>query len=267
MHEIQTVSDPLWGLTLFHTPHKGGRGRRIMAENQYENVKLMTNAKGEGMTRVSVPIQSGADDFTCEYRSPRITIVRNFTVTGNGKTSYRAVSNNGENKVNSDHTWNNYKQMAQEIVNDEVKGWRTTFHCNPEHEAEVVQICYAVQRMASDLRAPRDMERYGQHADGTRATHYEANRAKYYNAWVAWKEAGYPVEVTVRDADGMDCIIEQYTWTIADATDLTVETEEEVVVVERKNFDCPHCGRRYNSYAGRYNHLRKNQCPALQNQE
>lgn len=241
-----------------------------MAENHYEQTRLLTNAQNQGLTHVGVPIQSSAEDFTSDWRSPKITITRNYTVTSNGKKQFKAVSSNGEQKINSHHSHNNYKQMAQDIVNDEVCGWRTSFSCNPENEAEVVQILYAVQRGASDSRAPSDWEKYGQHDDGTRATYYEAGRAAYYNAWVAWRDAGYPVEVTIQDANSKwdaPIVLEQYTMTIADATDLIVETEEEVVVVEVKSYDCPHCGRKYASYAGRYNHLRKNQCHVLNNQE
>ena len=223
------------------------------------------------MTHVHVPIQSSADDFESDWRSPRITIKRNYTVTGNGKKEYTGVSSNGKRKVSTTHNYNNYKLLAEQIVNDTVFGWKTSFSCNPENEAEVVQILYAVQRMASDRRAPRDMETYGIHADDSRGKGYERGRLAYYNAYVAWKEAGYPVEVTILDANSTNqpdqqIVLEQYTMTIADATELTVDTEEEVVVVEVKNFDCPHCGAKYRSYAGRYNHLKKGQCRVLNSQ-
>lgn len=41
----------------------------------------------------------------------------------------------------------------------------------------------------------------------------------------------------------------------------TLEAPQQVPTTTAGKYDCPHCARKYQSYAGRYNHLRKNQCP------
>lgn len=242
-----------------------------MAENHYEQTRLLTNTKGEGAISVGGNTQSGAADFDRDHPNhhgffPSITITRGWIIAGNGKKEAKMVSPNGQNKSGCHHDSNDYKAYAQRMQEDDQTAWRTGFVGNPEAEDEILQIVYASCRGYSDRRAPADMERYGQHDDGTRATYYERGRAEYYHAWVAWRDAGYPMEVTVRDADRNT--IEEYTITIDDAWEsVVVEAEKEVVVVEVKSYDCPHCGRKYASYAGRYNHLRKNQCHVLNSQE
>jgi len=241
-----------------------------MADNTREHTRLLTNAKNEGAVTVRGNTQSSAADFDRDH--PRhngffttITVTRDWIVAGNGKIEAKLISPNGENKSGCIHRTNDYKQYAQDRESGENFGWSTGWAGNPEAEEEIIQIVYASCRGYSDRRAPSDWERYGQHDDGSRKTYYERDRAAYYHAWVAWRDAGYPMEVTVRDADFNT--IEQYTITIDDAWEsVVVEAEVETVVVEIKNYDCPHCGRRYHSYAGRYNHLRKNQCSVLNQQ-
>ena len=265
------------GLTLLQTLHRGSRCRIIMAATTYENTRLLTAAKGDGAITVGSSTQHSARCFNVDPEDtwatpPSITITRNWIVTGNGKVQSSLESENGEEPRCSGHRSNNYKTMAEQLETDTVRGWDCNFTGNPEDEAEIVQICYAVTRGYSDSRAPRDFAEYGPQDDGTRANNYAAGRVAYYNAYCEWRDAGYPVQVEVRDANhsysGESVILETYTMTIEDAwASLTVESEDEVVVVEIENYDCPHCGRQYRSYAGRYNHLRKNQCRVLNEQE
>jgi len=72
-----------------------------------------------------------------------------------------------------------------------------------------------------------------------------------------WEQEAWETQAQVAD-QVTDILVEGTQARIA--LRLAAITEAPVVQAAGK-YDCPHCGRKYASYAGRYNHLRKNQCP------